>query len=281
MPLSESMQHRPLPTEREAFAQLIPTRLRVGIISNEGKASLEDSICPTSSRLPAAFSGYRLFPPIINLYGNPSGVIDILTTFKLCGADKSDLLCIVEIHQGFTPRGPLHFRPGLYLRNGTSTDAPVLAAAGDDAREPLLMSTFSVKSFIMLPPLDIEVNPPDLVTEIMHATTSHGTVSFRFPIEVRPKMKCREEFEWRKTRERNADTQHSRFILTRLPPPSTASSSSPSPQEGSEMLAELVFRNVMSLNHLFLLELKGAACSGEMGKTNRADVGIVQKLRGK
>ncbi|KXX77383.1 hypothetical protein MMYC01_207213 [Madurella mycetomatis] len=138
-----------------------------GNIEYEGKASLKDSVRPTSSRMPAAFSGYCPFPPIINLYGNPSGVIDVLATFKLCGVDKSDLLNIVEIHQGFTPRGPLHFKPGLYLRNGTSTDAPVLAAAGDEAREPLLMSTFSVKSFIMKPPLDIEANPRDLVAEIM------------------------------------------------------------------------------------------------------------------
>lgn len=271
-------------------------------MSNKGKASLEDSIRPTSSRLPAAFSGYRPFPPIINLYGNPSGVIDVLTTFKLCGADKSDLLYIVEIHQGFTPRGPLHFRPGLYLRNGTSTDARILAAAGDEAREPLLMSTFSVKSF-MMPPLDVEANPRDLVTEIMYATANHGAVSFCFSIEVGPRMKCREGFEWRKTRERNAGTQHSRFILTRLPPPSTPTSSAPPPQEDeSEILAELVFGNVMSLNHLLSLELKGAASSGEMGdrwnlmvvatalrlywlraygKTNRAVVGIGKKLRGK
>ncbi|KAL2126186.1 hypothetical protein VTI74DRAFT_1516 [Chaetomium olivicolor] len=254
--------------------------------------------------MPAAFSGYRSFPPVMNFYGNASGVIEIFTTFKLCGVDKSDFLYVVEVHHGFTPRGPLRFRPGLYLRNGTSTGAPIFTAAGDEAREPLLMSTFSVKSVIMLAPLDIEVNPRDLVTEIMYANTAgDGTVSFRFSIEVGPKMKCREGFEWRKTRKGDADTQRSRYILTRLPPPMpTSASPSSSAQEESEILAEVVFRNPMSYNHLFSLELKGAACSGVMGdrwalmvvatalrlywlrvygKTNKAIVGIGQKLRGK
>ncbi|KAJ4413415.1 hypothetical protein N0V85_003573 [Neurospora sp. IMI 360204] len=274
-------------------------------MSTESKTSLDDDVHQASSRMPAAFSGYRPFPPVINLYGNFSGVIDALITFKLCGADKNDFLYVVEVHHGFTPRGPLNFRPGFYLQNGTGTDAPILAAAGDEAREPLLMSTFSVKSLIMLPPLYVEINPRDLVTEIMYATTtSDGTVSFRFSIEVGPKMKSREEFEWRKTRKgnNNNNTQHSQFILIRLPPSSISASPSPSAQEESEILADLTFRNAISLRHLFVLELKGAACSGEMGdrwtlmvvatalrlywlrsygKTNKAIVGIGQKLRGK
>ncbi|KAL0469381.1 hypothetical protein QR685DRAFT_285162 [Neurospora intermedia] len=277
--------------------------------STESETSLDDDddVRPTSSRMPAAwFSGYRPFPPVINLYGNFSGVIDAVTTLKLCGADKSDFLYVVEIHHGLTPRGPLHFRPGLYLRNGTGTKAPILAAAGDEDREPLLMSTFSVKSLIMLPPPpDVEVkNPRDLVTEIMYAKkTSDGTVSFRFSIEVGLKMKSREEFEWRKlTGKDKTNTQHARFILVRPPPSSTSAASSSSTQEEIEILADLTFCNVMSVNHLFVLELKGAAASGEMGdrwtlmvvvtalrlywlrcygKTNKSVVGIGQKLRGK
>ncbi|KAK3306272.1 uncharacterized protein B0T15DRAFT_551914 [Chaetomium strumarium] len=250
-------------------------------MSDEARASVDDDLRRVSSRLPAAFVGYRLFPPVLNLYGNPSGILDALNTFKLCGAAKNDLLYLVDVHHGFTPRGPLHFRPGLYLRNGTSTDAPILAAAGDEAREPLLIATFSVKSYIMLLPLDLEANPCDLITEIMYAIkTSDGAVSFRFTIEVGPKMKCREQFEWRK---------------------SASPSLIPPAQEETEILAELLFRNVMSLNHLFSLELKGAGSSGEMGdrwalmvvvtalrlywlctygKTNKLVVGIGQKLRG-
>ncbi|KAH7626158.1 hypothetical protein B0T09DRAFT_392531 [Sordaria sp. MPI-SDFR-AT-0083] len=220
-----------------------------------------------------------------------------MTTYKLCGADKSDFLYVVEVHHGFTPRGPLNFRPGFYLRNGTGTEAPILATAGDEEREPLLMSTFSVKSLIMVPPpldeddVEFNLNPRDLVTEIMYATTtSDGSVSFRFSVEVGPKMK------------------HSRYILIRLQPSSSSTSpSSPSPsssiaQEESDILADLTFRNAMSLQHLFTLELKGAACSGVMGdrwtlivvttalrlywlriygKTNKVVVGIGQKLRGK
>lgn len=289
-------------------------------MSTESRPSLndvdDDDLRVSSSRkwMPASFFGYRPFPPVINLYGNSSGVLDALTTYKLCGTDKNDFLYVVEVHHGFTPRGPLNFRPGFYLRNGTSTEAPILAAAGDEAREPLLMSTFSVKSLIMLPPLvDMEMdeintkNPRDLVTEIMYATTntntSDGSVSFRFSVEVGHKMKSRGEFEWRKTRKSNTNhTQHSRYVLIRMPPSSTsASPSSSTAQEEGDILADLTFRNAISLNHLFALELKGAAASGEMGdrwtlmvvttalriywlriygKTNKAVVEIGQKLRG-
>ncbi|KAJ4305957.1 hypothetical protein N0V88_000747 [Collariella sp. IMI 366227] len=183
----------------------------------ECKTSLADDVGRTSGGMDAEFSGYRPFPPIINLYGNSSGVIDLFTTYKLCGSDKSDLLYVVEIHQGFSARGPLHFKRGFYLRNGTTTKAPILAAAGDESAEPLLMSIFSVKSFIMLPPRDMELDPHNLVTEIMRATTTNdGQVSFRFAVEVGPEMKHREGFEWRQTREGNAGTKHSRFVLTRL-----------------------------------------------------------------
>ncbi|KAK3309200.1 uncharacterized protein B0T15DRAFT_430609 [Chaetomium strumarium] len=269
-------------------------------MSNEATASMDDEPRRASSRIPAPFAGYRPFPSVLNLYGNFSGVLDALNTFKLCGATKNDLLYVVEVHHGFTSRGPLHFRRGFYLRNGTSTDAPILAAAGDEAREPLLMSTFSVKSFIMMPPLDIDVNPRDLVTEIMYATkSSDGAVSFRFAIEVGPRMKYREQFAWKKVETGSA---HSGFILVRLGARSASPSPTPSAQEGTEILAELLFRgNVMSWNHLFSLELKGAGCSGEMGdrwtlmvvvtalrlywlriygKTNKVVVGIGQKLRG-
>ncbi|KAK3396040.1 hypothetical protein B0T20DRAFT_416409 [Sordaria brevicollis] len=334
------------------------------------------------------------FPPIINLYGNySSGVKDGLTTLKIRGdggndadnitnKDKDDPLYIVEVHHGFTSRGPLDFRPGFYLRRrprhvtttktetamaatdkdaekdtekvtemGTGTvpktktkkqpdTSKILAAAGDEANELLLMSTFSVKSVIILPSLpphdqDVEVNQSrdnDWVTEVMTSTTnSNGSVSFRFSIEVGPKMR-REEFEWRKVRDKDrkkgkgmskggditaSSQKHTRFILTRAPPsiPSSssiyASSPSHSPaaaqgeeeEETDEILAELTFRNALSMSRLFTLELKGAAaCAGGMmgnrwtlmvvmtalrlywlrsyGKTNRVVVGLGQKLRG-
>ncbi|SPQ20859.1 5a973edc-6e7f-4564-880b-e9b99fd88e86 [Thermothielavioides terrestris] len=220
-------------------------------MSTADGASLDDEDRRAPNRLPPAFAGYRPFPPVLNLYGNPSGVIDALTTLKLCGAAKSDLLYIVE-------------------------------------------------SFIMLPPLDLEANPRDMVTEIMYATkTSDGAVSFRFAIEVGPKMKCREHFEWKKA---GTDNGHSRYILVRLDPRAASPSPAPSAQDESEVLAELLFRNVMSWNHLFTLELKGAGGSGAMGdrwtlmvvvsalrlywlrvygKTNKSVVGIGQKFRGK
>ncbi|KAL0471045.1 hypothetical protein QR685DRAFT_597566 [Neurospora intermedia] len=165
----------------------VSNRLRSAFaMSTKRKTSLDDgddddivrktfsSIC----RMPTAakYLGYCPFPPVMNLYGNSSG--------------GNKFLYVVEVHHGFTPRGPLKFRPGFYLRNGTGTEAPILAAAGDEEREPLLMSTFSVKSLIMVPPpldeddVEFNLNPRDLVTEIMYATkTSDGSVSFRYSVE--------------------------------------------------------------------------------------------------
>lgn len=191
--------------------------------STESITSLEDDddddVRPASSRMPSAwFSGYHPIPPVINLYGNFSGVIDAVTTLNLCGADKNDFLYVVEIHHGL-------------------------------------------------------------------------------------KMKSRQQFEWRKlTGKDKANTQPNRFILVWPPPSSISASSSSSAHEESEILADLTFCNVMSVNHFFVLELKGAAASGEMGdrwtlmvvvtalrlywlrcygKTNKAVVGLGQKLRGK
>ncbi|KAK3316919.1 hypothetical protein B0H66DRAFT_605187 [Apodospora peruviana] len=162
-----------------------------------------------------AFYGYTPFPPLMALYTDYSGLTAPLRTLRLCGGgggtSKADqLLYIVDIHYGYTPRGPLQFRPGLYLRNGATAKAPILAAAGDDARRPVLVSTFSLESVIQLPPVDLEAKNPtrDLVTEVLRASTTSITcsgiescsstrlVTFRFAIEVGVKMREREDFEW-------------------------------------------------------------------------------------
>jgi hypothetical protein len=66
--------------------------------------------------------------PVMNLYANLSGIFSALTTLKLCGASESNLVYIVELHFGYTPRGPPNFRPGYYLRNGITMQDPVLAS---------------------------------------------------------------------------------------------------------------------------------------------------------
>ncbi|KAK3493333.1 hypothetical protein B0T13DRAFT_518065 [Neurospora crassa] len=258
----------------KGYGYIVRNRLRPAFaMSTKSKTSLDDG---DDDVVHKTFSSTCRMPTAAKFSG----------ISPLCGADKNDFLYVVEVHHGFTPRGPLNFRPGFYLRNGTGTEAPILAAAGDEEREPLLMSTFSVKSLIMVPPpldeddVEFNLNPRDLVTEIMYATKpSDGSVSFRFSVEG------------------EANTQqNTRYILTRLP--SSSSTSFPSP----DILADLTFRNAISVNHLFTLELKGAACSGVMGdrwtlmvvttalrlywlrvygKTNKAIVGIGQKLRGK
>lgn len=157
----------------------------------------------------AAFYGYTPFPPLMAVYTDFSGLTAPLRTLRLCaGTSKADLLYMVDIHYGYTPRRPLQFRPGLYLRNGATAKAPILAAAGDEARRPLLVSTFNLESVILLPPVDLEAkNPRDVVTEVLRASTTSNAsgiesstrlVTFHFAIEVGVKMRMREreEFEW-------------------------------------------------------------------------------------
>lgn len=63
----------------------------------------------------------------------------------------------------------------------------------------LLVFLFNPKTSVLLPPLDVEKNPRDTVTEILRASASkeHGIV-FGFAIEVGTKRIRREELEWRK-----------------------------------------------------------------------------------
>ena len=260
----------------------------------------------------AAFFGYRPFPPVMNLYANFSGVLSALTTHKLCGATESDFLYLAEVHFGCTPRGPLNFGRGFYLRNGTTTKAPILAAAGDEFRVPLLVGLFNPKTVVMLPPLDMEKNPTGKVTETMRSTVDKGHgVGFRFVIEVGEEKLRREEFEWRKMAGKqdggDKGMTGSWYTLLRLAPGCPAASSSKAPplqltDEDCETVAELVFGNHVFSKHIFNLELKGAGLKGELGerwalmvvmtslglwwlrqfgKTHKGTVGAAQKMHSK
>ncbi|KAK4038182.1 hypothetical protein C8A01DRAFT_17692 [Parachaetomium inaequale] len=218
----------------------------------------------------AAFIGYRAFPPVMNLYGNLSGIVSALTTLKLCGASESDLVYLVELHFGFTPRGPLNFGRGYYLRNGTTMQDPVLAAAGDNFPLPLVVSLFSSETVVLLPPLDTEKNPRDMVTEVMRSSASKEQgVAFRFAVEVGVQRWRREEFEWRKMKKGDGDEKGSRYTLFRIPfglSGAASSSSTPVLEESSQIVAEVVFRNILSMKHICTLELKGAGLTGELGE---------------
>ena len=303
-------------------------------VVKDGRASSEsdDDSDRSSTLLPpatAAFSGYRPFPPVMNLYSNFTGVVSALKTQRLCGATPDDFLYLVELHFGYTPRGPLNFGQGFYLRNGTTIKDPILAAAGNEFPIPLLIMLFDPETAIKLPPADLEKNPRDMVTETLHASASKDRgVAFRFGIEVGVKRRQREEFEWRKIEdggkgkgkgEQDPDggqghegLGHTWYKLHRLasnylqhPGPSAPSSSSsppPSPYEDDSVVAELSFRNVMNLKHIFKLELKGAGLTGELGdrwrlmvvmtalalhwlrqngKTKKVTVGAAQKIHSK
>ncbi|EJT78545.1 hypothetical protein GGTG_03645 [Gaeumannomyces tritici R3-111a-1] len=184
---------------------------------------------------------------------------------------------------------------------------PILAAVGDESPLPFLVSLFDPKTSVKLPPLDLGRSPRDTVTEILHASTSkeHGVV-FRFAIEVGVKKRQREEFEWRKMegdKEYSTHEASSRYTLHRLSSnPTAPSSSSFSPLDNAQTVAELTFRNVLNLKHTFTLELKGAGITGELGdrwtlmvvmtslglrwlrrngRTKKATVGAAQKIHSK
>ena len=238
----------------------------------------------------------------MNLYANYSSVLAALTSHKLCGATESDILYLAEVHFGYTPRGPLNFGQGYYLRNGPSRKDPILAATGCRYRLPFLVHLFDPKTNVLLPPLDIEKNPRDLVTETLRSTASKEQgVAFRFWVEVGVKRRRREAFEWRKEATgkqepgggggHNSDAKGTRYTLVRL-----------APSGSHEVVAELVFRSLWSLTHIFSLELLGAGRTGELGerwnlmvvmtalsinwlrqvgKTKEATIGAAQKVHAK
>lgn len=125
-----------------------------------------------------------------------------------------------------------------------------------------------------------------MVTEVLHSSKSkeHG-VAFRFAVEVGAKRLEREEFVWRKGAGSREDGTHpkktggSRYALYRLGPSSSSSSSSSaaaatastsasaaaSAPDGPQIVVELAFDNVLSLKHMFTLELMGAGRTGELG----------------
>ena len=260
----------------------------------------------------AAFFGYHPFPPVMNLYANYSGVLNALTTHKLCGTTESDFLYLAEVHFGYTPRGPLNFGRGYYLRNGTTAKAPILAATGDEFPLPYLAALFNPKTVVMLPPLDMEKNPTGKITETMRSTVdkAHG-IAFRFAVEVGEEKVRREEFEWRKMAGKadggEGDMKGSWYTLLRLAPGCAVASSSKAPpprstDEDCETVAELVFGSNVFTKHIFKLELKGAGLKGELGerwalmvvmtslglywlrqygKTHKATVGAAQKMHSK
>ena len=276
-------------------------------------AKTRNSSQPTPDWTPtAAFTGYHPFPPTMNLYYNFSGVLSALKTHKLCGATESDFLYLAEVHFGYTPRGPLNFGRGYYLRNGPTSKAPILAAVGDEFRVPYLAALFDTETVVMLPPLDREKNPTGKVTEVMRSVVGKGHgVAFRFAVEVSEEKMKREEFEWRKMTGKQDSGEGgltgSWYTLLRLAPgcPVASSSKAPPPplaDEDCDIVAELVFGSNMLAKHIFRLELKGAGLEGELGerwtlmvvmtslglwylrqlgKTHKSTVGAAQKMHSK
>lgn len=281
------------------------------------RASIHDVSDGTPLRVPptAAFLGYRPFPAVMNLYANYTGVLSSIKSHKLCGAAESDFLYLVEYHLGYTPRGPLNFGRGYYLRNGTTFKDPILTATGEDFPIPLLVSLFDLMTIVKLPPLDMAKNPRDMVDEVLRAEKSkeHG-IAFCFAVEVGVKSMQRESFEWRKATaapgERQGENGHkikTRYTLHRLAPscPATSTSTSSTSKRAAsyaETVAVLGFNHILSFTHLFTLELKGAGLTGELGdrwtlmvvttalsihllrqlgKTGKATVGAAQKIQGK
>lgn len=232
----------------------------------------QDKPCIDSGSGPDEFSlhgktgtslGHRPLPPVMNLYTNYSRLRTALSTLKLCGETQNDFLYLVELHFGYTSRGPLKSGRGYYLRNGTSIKDPVLAATGDETGGPFPATLVSSETSVLLPPLDTSKSQ-DLITEVMHTSAKQGQgMCSRFAVEVGVKGRQREEFEWRKG-EKGDGEKGPRFTLFRL---GSASSSLTQPLGGSgEIVAELTFTSAWSMKHIARLELKGAGTTGELGE---------------
>ncbi|KFX89845.1 hypothetical protein V490_06781 [Pseudogymnoascus sp. VKM F-3557] len=224
-------------------------------------------------------SPYGQFPPVMNAYCE----WNVLKSFNLCGATKEDRLYVVDIHTGYSAKGPLGSKAGIILHNGLSTKDPILAAAGDESMFAAHIFAFNVNSIIMLPPLeDDRARHRAMTTEMMRPSAmSKDGIAFIFSVEVGEKLR-RERFEWRKFKKGDGGDEASPggFKLLRLPssPKNTDSNtggSSKSKGNGDSLLTgndgEVVAvltltRSWAKLKHPFSLELTGSALSGALGE---------------
>ncbi|KAI0814124.1 hypothetical protein GGR55DRAFT_634089 [Xylaria sp. FL0064] len=131
-------------------------------------------------------------PPVMKIYyqWSPKG----LYIFHVCGTDQRDRLFAVKMHTGYSMSAPLHLNQGIYLYNGPTTKAPLLAAAGDDF--PLFPSLpLNNNSQIWIPARKSN----GFTTETMRAyITQDKHAAFRFSTELKLcKKLCRQPFEWR------------------------------------------------------------------------------------
>lgn len=253
-----------------------------------------DSAGEESKLKPANYSAsktpYTLITPVVNAYQTGSR----LRTFDICGEAKSSPLFRVSVHFGFSGRGPLGSRPGIYLHNGKSIKDPVLAAAGDEDQWSQRVYAFNNKSVIVVPHLpgdDPDGPAREWVTELMVAsTTSEGEgVVFRFAINIARDGKTlkRERYEWRKFKQ-GTDHEHpgGGFKLFWLPCPTTRTEDGnvtrPGGQGGQKTSAatgndcvavwELSKGLSKYWDHIFTLKFVGSGLSGDLGDRWKAMV---------
>ncbi|KAK6855338.1 hypothetical protein PG995_008870 [Apiospora arundinis] len=150
-----------------------------------------------SEELTSACTPYCPFPRAMNVYSQMS--ISGLKYAHLCGTAKEDQLFVFGVHTGYSGSTPLGTRPGLILYNGRSHKDPILAGAYDESQWASRVYAFSLKSIILLPPLEAVSDSKEMVSELMTTTTNaEGGVSYLFTIEAGHGDKMeRKKLEWR------------------------------------------------------------------------------------
>jgi hypothetical protein len=172
--------------------------------------------CPTTS------SRYGSLPSTVSLHGQWTK----LKSMNLCGGeDSKNRLCLIEMQTGYSGKPPLGMRTGILLRNGMSSNDPLLAAAGDEERG---LHAFNPDGIVFLPPLDPDPKGHRMDTELLRAEPGpNNGIAFHFSIEVGEKN-LRQEFAWRKVKKGEEQAKRNGFKLVRL-----SSSQQPSQPSGS------------------------------------------------
>ncbi|KAL3951833.1 hypothetical protein ACCO45_013550 [Purpureocillium lilacinum] len=206
---------------------------------------------------------YPRFPSVVNLYGSRFRWLSA----DLCGDDARQRLFQVDFHTGVIATGPLGPRPGIVLRKGPSSKAPVAGAAGWASASAATSCSCAPDSIVVPAQLGSGCERQSCRRNDARHDNVHGDLLFCFKVEAGEKQ-ARREFAWVKLDGggggESSTKQHRFRLVQQSPSPwgkdgkgSDGSSSSSSKIEPGTLAMLSFYPTPAHTLHYFRLELTG------------------------